>query len=315
MSESAPARAWRQLVRPLPLLRYLVLRTETHAYCGALAFFALIAFYPSCSLLLWLCRSGLQWAPAQAVVLEALREYYPEGQGFLVRNLEVSIEQYGRAMGARSAFWILLGAAGFFVPLETAFNQLWGVRQHRPYWRNQAIGFLLTAVCSVLGLLFVLGTAGIQSGIAALVPVDFLARGLRYLALRVIGLAFAVTAIFLFYRFLPNCRVRSADVFPSAVLAGVVTEAARALYLLALPQLDLQKSQGPYYISISFVLLVYFLSFVLLGGAFLAAGRARRVPREGLDLRAPAPGDSPNGRGTDVPLELTARDRGRSLGL
>ena len=271
MSESAPAGAGRSLVGPLPLLRYLVLRTETHAYCGALAFFALIGFYPFCSLLLWFCRSGLHWPPAGAVVLEALREYYPEGQGFLLRNLDLSLEQFGRGMGIRSVFWILLGAAGFFIPLETAFNHLWGARAHRPYWRNQAIGFLLTSVCCILGVLFVLATAGLQAAIGALVPVDLVARGLRYLALRLSGLAFAVTAIFLFYRFLPNCRVRSADVFPGAVLAGIVTEAARSLYLVALPLLDLQKTQGPYYISISFVLLVYFLSFVLLGGAFFAA--------------------------------------------
>lgn len=311
MSESAPARAFRQLVRPLPLLRYLVIRTETHAYCGALAFFALIAFYPSCSLLLWLCRTGLGWPPAQAVVLEALREYYPEGQGFLVRNLEVSVEQYGRAMGLRSAFWILLGAAGFFVPLETAFNQLWGAPKHRVYWRNQAIGFLLTTACCFLGLLFVFGTAGAQAAIAAVVPVELLARGLRYLALRGVGLAFAVTAIFLFYRFLPNCPVRSADVFPSALLAGIVTEGARSLYLLVLPQLELQKTQGPYYISISFVLLAYFLSFVLLGGAFLAADRSRAPTVNHPDLGDLSPGERPD----EGAPELTVRDPGRSLGL
>jgi hypothetical protein len=35
--------------------------------------------------------------------------------------------------------------------------------------------------------------------------------------------------------------------------------------------MQLYKTQGPYYLSISFVLLAYFESFVVLGGAFLAA--------------------------------------------
>ena len=36
-----------RLARPLPLLRYLILATETHAFSGSLAFFMLIGFYPS----------------------------------------------------------------------------------------------------------------------------------------------------------------------------------------------------------------------------------------------------------------------------
>jgi len=39
-----------------------------------------------------------------------------------------------------------------------------------------------------------------------------------------------------------------------------------------LPLLQLQTDQGPYYISVSFVLLAYFETFVLLGGMYLAAG-------------------------------------------
>jgi len=35
-----------------PLFRYLILQTETHAFCLALACAALIGFYPFCTLLL-----------------------------------------------------------------------------------------------------------------------------------------------------------------------------------------------------------------------------------------------------------------------
>jgi hypothetical protein len=39
------------LARVLPLLKYLLWRTETHAYCAAIGFFAVVAFYPLCWLL------------------------------------------------------------------------------------------------------------------------------------------------------------------------------------------------------------------------------------------------------------------------
>lgn len=65
--------------------------------------------------------------------------------------------------------------------------------------------------------------------------------------------------------------MRSGDVLPAAAVSGLGAEVAHWLYLLALPFHDLHRSQGPYYISISFALLAYFESFVVLAGAYLAA--------------------------------------------
>ena len=275
--DSAGARLRFHLTHPLPLLAQLVARTESHAYCAGLAFFALLAFYPFCLLLLAVPDHLVPWGPAETVVRETLREYYPEGQAFLVRNLDVSVRQYGRELTIPAVLWILLGAAGVFIPLETAFNQLWGVKEHRPYWRNQAVGFLLTAACCGLAFVFVFATAGLKAVLVGLSLPPLLGRAIDYAALRLAALALSVTVIFLFYRFLPNCRVRARDVWPAAVAAGVVAEVVRWVYLQALPLLHLQESQGPYYISVSFVLLAYFEAFVLVGGAYVAARPARAV--------------------------------------
>ncbi len=204
-------------------------------------------------------------------MVEALKEYYPQGQEFLLRNLEVTSARHARAGDVVSVLWILLGAAGVFIPLETAFNRTWRFPEHRPYWRNQVVGLLLTSACCGLAVLFVAVTAGLHALIDRVVPVRLLSQGLRYAGLRAVALFVSIAAIFVFYRFLPNGRVRAADVFPAALLAGVVAEVVRYVYLLALPLLDLQWSQGPYYVSVSFALMAYFEAFVLVGGGFLAA--------------------------------------------
>ena len=85
------------------------------------------------------------------------------------------------------------------------------------------------------------------------------------------SLALSVAAIFLLYRYLPNHEVGSRQVLPAAIAAGVVAEGVRWVYLRVLPLLDLPKSQGPYYVSVSFALLAYFEAFVLMGGAYMAA--------------------------------------------
>jgi uncharacterized BrkB/YihY/UPF0761 family membrane protein len=99
---------------------------------------------------------------------------------------------------------------------------------------------------------------------------------------------FAIVALFLFYRFLPNGPVRSADVLPAAVIAGVAAELMRWGYQILLPYLEVQKNQGPFYISISFALLAYFESFVVLAGAYLAAGAGPRALPALSEKTAPA---------------------------
>ena len=270
MRDSPAARVRWHLTHPLPLLKQLVLRTESHAYSAGLAFFALVGFYPFCLLLLWVSGDLLHWSAGQAVIREALREYYPQGQDFLLRNLDASVEQHKNELTLASALWILVGAAGVFIPLETALNTFWGVREHRPYWRNQLVGFLLTTACVALAFLFVLLTAGLEQLVAGVEP-RMLRGALSYGVLRATALALAVVAIYLLFQYLPNRSVRGREVLPAAIAAGVVAEAVRYVYLLVLPHLDLSKSQGPYHVSVSFALLAYFEAFVLMGGAFVAA--------------------------------------------
>src|SRR5262245_54029045 len=168
MPDSAAARVRWHVTHPLPLLEHLALRTESHAYSAGLAFFALVGFYPFCLLFLWVTGDLLHWSSGETVIRETLREYYPAGQAFLLRNLDASVEQHGNELSVATAMWILVGAAGIFIPLETALNTLWGVKEHRPYWRNQAVGFLLTAAGVGLAFVFVLLTATLRRIVAHL---------------------------------------------------------------------------------------------------------------------------------------------------
>jgi uncharacterized BrkB/YihY/UPF0761 family membrane protein len=270
MLETGFARIRGRLRRPLPLLKYIVLSIETHAFCAALAFFALIAVYPLSMLLLTVSKFVLQWPPAVSVIREGMLAYHPAGRQF-VHNLDASVQAYGEQMQITAMVWILLGAAGFFIPLETAFNRLWGFPDQRAYWKNQLVGLLLTIGCVGLAVLMVIMTGGLHWAVENFVPFRFLKNAINFITLKVAALTLFVTAIFLFYKFLPNGKIRAADVLPAALIAGLVSEVVRIAFALLLPGMQLEKTQGPYRFSISFVILAYFESFVVLGGAFLAA--------------------------------------------
>ncbi len=250
--------ARRRVVHPWPLVEYLLLTTQTHALCGSLAFFAMLGFYPLSLLLISLAKYVLRSPEVLAVVRLTLYSYFPEGQDFLLRNLETSSRLYGDVT-VLGTLWILLGGAGLFIPLETAFNQLWGFTRHRPYWHNQLVGLALTAACWALLVGLVLG-------------LGYVPFGSRAPALPVVGVVVGAVALFLVYRFLPHGSVPTAAVLPAAIFTALVAEAVRHLFVFViLPHLKLQDSHGPFYVSVSFLAFVYVETFVLLGGAYLAA--------------------------------------------
>jgi uncharacterized BrkB/YihY/UPF0761 family membrane protein len=84
-----------------------------------------------------------------------------------------------------------------------------------------------------------------------------------------------MVTIFAFYKFLPNTRIDARQVLPAAILAGALAEIVRVIFVRIVP--DLGPTQGPFYVSVTFLLLVYFETFVVLGCAFLAS-RTERYP-------------------------------------
>src|SRR5689334_2152283 len=144
-----------------PLFRYLILQTETHAFCLALACAALIGFYPFCALMLSLMKHQFHWDGGYSVILNALQVLYPNPD-FIVRNLEATVRSSGGKFELGSAFWVFIGAAGVFIPLEAGLNRLWQIHEDRPYWQNQLFGISLTLVCCVLAVTFVIIIAALQ---------------------------------------------------------------------------------------------------------------------------------------------------------
>ena len=104
--------------------------------------------------------------------------------------------------------------------------------------------------------------------------------------------AFFVAAIFALYKFIPNTRIETKHVLPAAILAGILVELVRLAYFQLAP--DLEATQGPFAISVTFLVLAYIETFVVLGCAFLASQRDRYpwldfLASEAVAVSAPPP--------------------------
>ena len=273
---------WRRLLKEIqnlfPLFRYLVLQTETHAFCLALAGAALLGFFPACLVMLAIFKNVLQWDGAYKILLTTVKSYFPTSQATVVAGLDNSVHLLGHSVQWGSLLWVLLGAAGVFVPLEMALNRLWKVQEDRPYWLNQVVGFTLTIVCVLLGLFF-LSISALLHELVSHLYFQTVKDILSFFIIRITMTCLFVVGIFALYKFLPNKKVRASQVMPAAIVAGVMAEIVRVVYTHTVP--NLVPTQCPFSISVSFLLLVYFETFVVLGCAFLAT-QTERYPWMGF---------------------------------
>jgi membrane protein len=256
-------------------LRYL-LRTEVHTFAFSVAANAILSFFPFVLLLLTLIRRVFHSRLMYDVVVSLLRDYVPAGQDFVIRNLNALVDERQRAQ-VFSLVILLITSTGVFMPLEEALNRLWGFRNNRSYIGNQLISLGLTFASGSLALLSVWATAG---------NVTFLKTALHghgawfiqlvgFLTMKVFAITASIAIFFLIYWLLPNGKVPARAVLPAAVLMGLLSEALKYAYILALPWLNFAEVYGPFAISVSLMFWAFLTGMLLLTGAHLSARRLR----------------------------------------
>jgi membrane protein len=249
-----------------------LLRTEVHTFAFSVAANAILSFFPFVVLLMTLIRRVFHSRVMYDVVLELLRDYLPAGQDFVIRNLNAMVDSR-HSVQIVSLVILLVTSSGVFLPLEVALNRIWRFPNNRSYLGNQSISLGLAFGCGVLALLSVALTAG---NVALL---EFLLRGhgsgfvrlVGFLVMKAFAIAASIAIFFLIYWLLPNGKVPARAVLPTAIIMGLLSEALKYGYILALPWLNFAEVYGPFALSVSMMFWAFLSGLLLLAGANLSA--------------------------------------------
>jgi membrane protein len=248
------------------------MRTEVHTFAFSVAANAILSFFPFVVLMMTLIRRVFHSRVMYEVVLQLLRDYLPAGQDFVIRNLNSMVNSRQRVQMV-SLVILLVTSSGVFLPLEVALNRIWRFENNRSYLGNQAVSFGLAFACGALALLSIALTAG---------PVAFMEFVLRgygtgfvrlvgFLMMKVFAIAASIAIFFLIYWLLPNGKVPARAVLPAAIIMGLLSEALKYAYILALPWLNFQEVYGPFALSVSMMFWAFLSGLLLLAGANLSA--------------------------------------------
>lgn len=248
----------------------------THA--AAIAYYALLSLFPIMLLALSvLGEMTTDTADRDAVVRFSFR-YFPRQFAFISGQLDAF-----RTTPVTFGFWGVAGlfwaSLGVFNAISSAVNHAWSVEKKRSFLKHRLVSFVMmlsAAGVLILGLVIAslvrLAETRLREAMVRSAWVDNLSGVFAsYLATVLL-----IACVALVFYFIPNTRVRFRDVWPGAIVVGLVWRITLSLF--AWYAADLAKwnvVHGSIAAVVVFLLWIYVSAVILLYGVEMTASYAR----------------------------------------
>lgn len=260
----------------------------THA--ASIGYYALLSIFPFFLLAFSALGNIAASEENRIATLNFLLRYLPTQFEFITRQLD-SLQQMRVRLGIGGLLALAWAALGFFGAISTAVNHAWGVEKQRSYLKHKLFSFLMLLAAGVLLVAAVLLAGAVQiidaSWYPALVARVPGAAILQSLLLRWASTLMLILVVGLVYYFVPNAKVRFWDVWPGAVVTGLIWRGALEGFSYYVSDMSrFTFVHGSIAAVIVFLIWVYTCAVVLLYGVEFTAAYARL--RRGRPEQAPA---------------------------
>ena len=271
---------------------------STHLAAGV-AYYALLSLFP---LLLGLLALGgilLSSEGTYQGLLSFVTENLPGSKAFVEQNVGEVVEFRG-VVGVGAILGFLWTASIGFGAVARSVNRAWGIRVNRPFYVAKPLHILMALAVGALFLISTSATSVIEVitdperdfGIPA--QEFFLQLGLGHLALRMVPWGINIFIFLMIYRFAPNCKTHWRYIWPGAVVAAVLLEVSKGLFLWYLDNLAIYNQVYGSVTSVIVLLFwIYVSALILILGAEIGAehSRMRLGIEQGESLRQTAVGN------------------------
>jgi membrane protein len=256
-------------------------------YASSIAFFALLSLFPFLLLSLSVLGTFTASDHDRAVVLDFVLRYFPRQFDFVTTQID-AFRQRTTVLGIGGSLVMVWATLGFFGSITTAVNYAWRVERQFGYWKHKLVSFLMLVAA---GFLMVIGLVllSARTVVKATWFASVLARSPRLGYFESFLVEWATTLIFisvvgLLFYFVPNARVRFKDVWPGAVVTGMLWRLALMGFGWYVRDLSRFSVHGSVAAVVVFLMWVYLSSVILLYGVefTVAYARLRRLIPEDL---------------------------------
>ena len=248
----------------------------THA--ASIAYYTLLSFFPIMLLALSILGKMTTDAADRDAVVRFVFRYFPRQFSFISGQLD-AFETAPVTFGFWGIVALVWASLGVFNAITSAVNHAWAVEKRRSFLKHRLVGFLMMVSA---GLVLMLGLV-----IASLVRLAETRLGealLRTPWLDNLSGAFAsylatallIGCVALVFYFIPNTTVRFRDVWPGAILVGLLWRIALRLFSWYAADLATWNViHGSIAAVVVFLLWIYVSAVILLYGVEMTASYAR----------------------------------------
>ena len=231
---------------------------------ASVAYYAFLSIFPLLLGLIALFGFFLPSVNLQDELLKFVGENIPGATSILKQNIASIIELRG-AMGVLSIVILFWGASAMFTAISLAINRAWDIHQyHRSFFirKGSELGMVFG-----IGILFLLslGASAIISilrGVLNLPATDLI---ILNIGSRLVAFLLILTVFLLLYKLIPNTRTYWRYIWPGALLAAVLFEIARTLFVFYLENFaNYQLIYGSIASIIILLVWIYYSAFIMI---------------------------------------------------
>jgi len=249
----------------------------THA--ASIAYYALLSLFPLMLLAVYVLGEMTSDTADRDAVIRFVFRYFPRQFAFISGQLEAF-----QSAPVTFGFWgivaLVWGGLGVFNAITSAVNHAWAVEKKRSFLKHRLVGIVMM-VCAGLVLVLGLALASIvrltETRLApAMARSPWWIENFSGVFGSYLATALLIGCVALVFYFIPNTTVRFKDVWPGAILVGVLWRIALSLFSWYAADLATWNViHGSIAAVVVFLLWIYVSAVILIYGVEMTASYAR----------------------------------------
>ncbi len=252
-----------------------------HYLAAAIAFYAFLSIFPLSIALITLWRFVVGLEGFEDRLINGIVNQIPvlaetEGPSFVERFVQ-NVSNEPAVTSSLTGLTLFIAGMGVFGSIRKSVNVIWGIQRPRPFLIERAIDFVMMVIASSLLFLSLLLSAVFSfiQEIAQLLATDRAPFDQWFLVVAgyVIPSVITFLVFIVVYWWLPNTKVKFADILGVGVLSTIAFEIAKYVFIFFLRNSGglLASIYGSISTIMMFFLFVYVESIILLAGAMFSA--------------------------------------------
>ena len=254
---------------------------------AGVAYYSVFSVFPLLLGLLAISGTVFTSITLQEQFLDYVTESMPGSKEFVTTNIEELVRFRG-ALGIGAILGLLWSGSSAFGAMSRAINRAWDVDKDRPFYVAKTLHIIIALGVGILFLLSSFASVAIEllsnySRDLGLPGNEFsLGFGFGNFMLKAVPWAITLAVFLLLYRFVPNCKTYWRYVWTGAVVAAILFEASKGIFMWYLVNVaNYELIYGSVASMMVLMSWAYVSAFILILGAEISSEYGRM--RNGVD--------------------------------